>query len=378
MSHDPLDRITARLRDSVSDVGDVAEMPPGRDEAIAKIAEALRARARARRQRRILGALAAAAAVAAVIGGGALATRRAHEPSAQAPDLGRMSDPNGGVTALRDGRPEALSQGSRVGEGTELVTAAASEAHLDFDSGSRVTLGGAGRVRLVEQSNKKRFALSAGTLTAKVAKLASNERFVVATPDAEIEVRGTAFRVSLVAPDPSCEGGTPTRLVVDEGVVVVRHGGHEQRVAAGESWPSCAAVARIPTSAGTAATSTSVTSSPTTHVAPPVPSTQIASTTSAGRATPESSSRLAEQNDLFDEAMRSKRAGDNAGALAKLDRLRASYPAGPLAENAEVERMRILASSNRARAVQAAKEYLRHRPAGFARAEAEALVAAEP
>jgi ferric-dicitrate binding protein FerR (iron transport regulator) len=392
MTYDPLDRVTARLRDSVADHGDIEAMPPARDSAIAKIEEALRARARSRRRSRILVVFAAAAAMLLVAGGAAVAVRRSTSAEqAKAPDLGRMSDPQGGVTALRDGRPEALVQGARIGEGTELVTAAGSEAHLDFDSGSRVSLGGSARVRLVEQSSKKRFALTSGSLTAKVAKLGANERFVVATPDAEIEVRGTAFRVSVVTPVAACEGGTPTRLVVDEGVVVVRHAGHEERVAAGGQWPSCGAT--IPTTAVANATNgappTPVLASPPTPVLASPPTSPSGSTVAASGASthagtgsahpaPDSSSRLAEQNDLFDEAMRAKRAGDLSGALAKLDRLRSTYPGGPLAENAEVERMRILVSTNRAQAAQAAREYLRRRPSGFARAEAEALVSAGP
>src|SRR4029079_10605942 len=118
-------------------------------------------------------------------------------------------------------------------------TAGASEAHLDFDSGTRVTLGSAGRVRLVEQSQSKRFALEAGSFFAKVARLAVDERFVVATPDAEVEVRGTAFRVTIVPGNAACAGGTPTRLDCSEGVVVVRHAGAEVRVGAGERWPAC-------------------------------------------------------------------------------------------------------------------------------------------
>lgn len=384
MTYDPLDRVTARLRDSVADHGDVAAMPPARDAAIAKIEEALRARARSRRRARMVTVFAAAAAVLLLAGGAAVAVRRSTTAEqAKAPDLGRVSDPQGGVTALRDGRPEALVQGARIGEGTELVTAAGSEAHLDFDSGSRVSLGSSARVRLVEQSSKKRFALTTGSLTAKVAKLGANERFVVATPDAEIEVRGTAFRVSVVTPVPSCEGGTPTRLVVDEGVVVVRHAGREERVAAGGKWPACAT---MPTTAAANATSPAV--APPAPAAPPPASPQGSTIAANGASThagggaarpaPDSSSRLAEQNDLFDEAMRAKRSGDLSGAMAKLERLRSTYPGGPLAESAEVERMRILASTNRAQAAQAARDYLKRRPSGFARAEAEAIVSAGP
>ena len=84
-------------------------------------------------------------------------------------------------------------------------------------------------MRLVEQSQRKRFSLEAGSLFAKVAKLTADERFVVATPDAEVEVRGTAFRVTIVPADRACEDGSPTRLEVTEGVVVVRHAGVEHR-----------------------------------------------------------------------------------------------------------------------------------------------------
>ncbi len=380
MSLDPLELATRRLRDSVSDEGDVGAMPPARDEAIARIAEALRQRARARRARRIYGALAAAATIALLLGGAALLTRSGMRSPQQARDLARMSDPQG-VSARREGRPEALTQGARISEGTELATTASSEARLDFDNGSRVTLGGSARVRVVEQSQRKRFALEAGTFTAQVAKLGANERFVVATPDSEIEVRGTVFHVSIVPPDASCGGGTPTRLVVDEGVVVVRHAGaNEVRVAAGERWPTCASPSPPTSASSTMAASMQVAAA--TSEMPASATTVRASgaphASAHGAPSPEASSRLAEQNDLFEEAMRAKRSGDLTGALVKLDRLRATYPSGPLVENAEVERMRILASTDRTRGAQAAREYLKRRPHGFARAEAEALAAAAP
>jgi hypothetical protein len=371
MTSDPLDRATHLLRSAVADPGDVEALPPDRDAAVARIAEALRARARAQRRKRLFTGLALAAGVFALATGGVLAAYRT-SPELEARDLGRVDVPSQGVTALREGRAEPLGAGSRLAEGTELRTTGASEAHLSFDSGTRVTLGGAGRVRLVEQSQRKRFALESGSFFAKVAKLGPDERFVVSTPDAEVEVRGTAFRVTIVAGEAACAGGTPTRLEVSEGVVVVRHAGAEVRVAAGERWPACdAPVVRASPSAAnlTAPPSTSAHA----HAEGPAPA-RTAAPPSSG----ELSSRLAEQNDLFDEAMRLKRSGDIAGAQAKLDRLLGAYPGGPLSESAEVERMRLLATSNRTRAAAAAREYLRRRPSGFARAEAEALAAGAP
>lgn len=401
MTPDPLDRATRMLKTAVANVGDVDALPAGRDVAVARLAEAIRARARLQRRKRAYYTLAVAAGVALVVGGGLGMTRHTGTTVAGAPDLGRMVDPNGGVTVVRDGHSEAIGGGERVAEGTELRTSPSSEARLDFDSGTRVTIGGAARVRLVEQSQRKRFALEAGSLFAKVAKLKADERFVVATPDAEVEVRGTAFRVSIVPADPACEDGTPTRLEVVEGVVVVRHAGIEHRVPAGDRWPHCGAP--TPVKAGPS-TQTANTPSQTTNTAaagtaalaataappaipvgalpasPPVvlPTTAAAPRREGAVTSAEASSRLAEQNDLYDDAMRLKRAGDAPGALARLDRLLSSYPTGPLSESAAVERMRLLASSDRARAVVAARDYLRAHPRGFARAEAETIAASAP
>lgn len=390
MTAGPLDRVTQLLRDRIEETSITEALPTGRDEAIARLANALRARGRAQRRSRVLSRMAVAAGVALVLGGGAWMARRAAGPAATARDLGRVQDSTGSVTALRDGHSETVGAGVRVAEGTELRTSASSEAHLDFDSGTRLTIGGAARVRLVEQSHHKRFSLEAGSLAAKVAKLAPDERFVVATLDTEVEVRGTAFRVTIVAPEAACAGGSPTRVDVTEGVVVVRHGGIEQRVAAGEQWPVCEGrPATKPTApAVTAAVATVTPAAPATalDLALSVPASPATAAGSHGSAAlspigalpgpaPEARSQLAAQNDLFDEAMRLKRSGEAGAAVAKLDRLLASYPSGPLAESASAERMRLLGSTDKARASAAAREYLRRHPRGFARAEAEAIAA---
>ena len=339
MTHDPLEQVTRLLRDATSEVGDVEELPPRRDEAIAKLAVAIQARAAADRRRRQMGALAVAAGVLAVAGGGwAALAHRGAPVAATAPDLGRMEGE--GVTVLRDGRAEAPANGARIAEGAELRIAAGAEAKLAFDSGTQVTVGSGARVRLVEQRKQKRFALEEGWLEAKVAKLGTEERFVVTTADAEVEVRGTAFRLALAVPDPSCSVATPTRLAVSEGVVVVRHGGSEERVAAGESWPRGCAEPKVVAEAPKVA----MPASPVAPAASPVKSPVRPPAPSVAR------SNLSEQNDMFDAAMRDKREGRPASAVATLDRLLARWPEGPLAESAAAERMRMLASSDRPRA----------------------------
>jgi hypothetical protein len=241
-------------------------------------------------------------------------------------------------------------------------------------------------VRLLEQRSSKRFAIEAGAFSARVAKLGPGERFVVTTPDAEVEVRGTVFRVSVVAPDPSCGAGTPTRLEVSEGVVVIRHDGAELSVEAGSHWPDCGASGApsgatavtppsLPTapSAGPAAVPGEPSVSARVAAAPPMPAPPSTARPSDATPRPSAESRLAEQNDLFDRAMREKRAGRAEEALALLERLRARHPEGPLAESAEVERMRLLTGPARSRAAQA---YLERWPRGFARGEAETLAGA--
>jgi hypothetical protein len=71
--------------------------------------------------------------------------------------------------------------------------------------------------------------------------------------------------------------------------------------------------------------------------------------------------------------MACKRRGDVAGSLAALDGLIAAYPRGTLAESAQVEKMRVLASADRRRAADAARAYLARYPNGYARDEARAL-----
>jgi hypothetical protein len=190
--------------------------------------------------------------------------------------------------------------------------------------------------------------LDTGSIDLHVAKLSGASRFLVQTPDAEVEVRGTQFRVSIVAPESSCGAGTRTRVAVSEGVVVVRHEGIEARVTPGAEWPiGCVRAASLATPAPVNVRGVGV-------------------------------STLAEQNNLFASAVAAKRAGDAQGALASFDRLVAKYPAGPLAESAYVERMRLQRTIAPARAVTSAREYIAVYPNGFAHGEAEAIASGTP
>jgi hypothetical protein len=161
--------------------------------------------------------------------------------------------------------------------------------------------------------------------------------------------------VSVVPPDPSCGDGTTTRVVVYEGVVGVRQAGHkEDLVSAGQEWPKC---------------------TPPVAANPPAPG---ATANSAPRAPSVRASTLADLNDMFAVAEQAKRSGATLDAIADFDRLLAKYPQSPLSESATAERMRLLRNVDMSRAASAARQYLARYPHGFARTDAEAILADSP
>jgi hypothetical protein len=335
--------------------------PEGRAEAIAAIAGAIAARGRKRRALRWTawaGSLGAAAAVA--IGVFGFVRFEAHPAShtgagplaASSPEVQITAHPMGGVASLVvSGSQGPLADGRSLAEGSRLVTPPDGRANLAFSTGTSVLVGEGTDVMLGGEGATQVLRLNAGWIDLHVAKLADRQKFLVDTPDAEVEVRGTRFRVTLAKADASCGNGTTTRVVVNEGVVVVRHANVESSVSAGEQWPSGCVTA----------------------AASMVPSAARMSYASGG-ATPESST-LAEQNDLFGEGLAQKRRGEVKQALASFERVLDEYPTSALAESAMAERMRLLRSSSPPRAVQAAKRYLGTYPNGFAHGEAEAILA---
>jgi hypothetical protein len=209
-----------------------------------------------------------------------------------------------------------------------------------------MTVGGDGSSQVLR--------LSTGSIDLHVAKLSARQRFVVGTADSEVEVRGTKFHVSIVRPDPSCGEGTPTRVAVTEGVVVVRHEGSEVRVAAGEVWPSgCTHTAALAADG------------------PRAPGQAAASNLTQ-------SSTLREMNDLYGRAIDARNRGDVRGALATFDRFLAKYPSSALAEGATVETMLLLARVSPSQAAAVARHYLAAYPSGTRRAEAETILSDAP
>lgn len=343
--------------------------PEEEEEAIAAIERSLdRARMRQRRARLAASSvmLASAAAVVLVLFSRAATDGQRASSSVTAATAGPRS-----ITVVRDGH--ALVDAS-LARGDRIVASAAGS--VDVSRGSRLSFDGAAVVEVLEHGSARTYELEVGTVRADVARLAADERFVVRTADAEIEVRGTAFRVAF---DPSRRcNGSATRVTVFEGIVTVRsaHSGGEDRVTAGEQWPAtCEATppapsaepARLarPTSARTSATST-----PFAH-----PSASTDAHPEDHRAPRGLSSELAAQNALFAEAAAAKRSGNARDAIEAFDRFIARYPESALAESAAAERMRLCASTPRAR--EAASSYLEKYPSGFAREEAARILARE-
>jgi len=335
---------------------------------------ALQTRAqRRRRARRVWAALAAAAVIAAGVGGawklGAHHETASQSPTPSAPPVVETVETTVETSPQPPERAElpqglAMADGSILQPGSRIVAPPHRRAVLSFSSGTHVTVGGGGDITVVEAGDVQRFLLSNGSIDAHVAKLHAGQRWLVTTPDAEVEVRGTAFEVSIVPPDPSCGGGTRTRVSVREGVVSVRTGDGEVRVHPGEVWPAgCRRVAALATAATQEAPVTAV--SPTPATPPP------AATHAAPAVT--SHSTLAEQNDAFARIVSLRQRGDMAGSAAEVDRFLARFPASPLAESARVEQMRALRVSDPPRAASVAREYLAQYPRGFARAEAQAI-----
>lgn len=317
---------------------DIAAPPPSaRRDGIALLAAALEERHRLLARRRIYVGAAAMLAVAASVA--FVVRNKPHDPS-----LPLATVEGSASVVYSTGSNGELRPGDHVvspGEGAVVLK-----------SGTRVSLAPHSDVAITSVGKTVALDVRAGLARFDVTKLATGERFLVRTIDSEIEVRGTKFSVSLVAPEARC-GASPTRVVVSEGIVSVRHGGSELQLHAGDSWPTCAP-----------APPTAVTASP--PIAPVEPTPPLAPSAPKNLV----GSDLGAQNDLFAAGIAAKRRGDREAAVRAFDQLLLKWPASPHAENAAVERFRL---SSGTRAVSFARAYLARWPNGVAAAEARAI-----
>jgi hypothetical protein len=342
---EPVERASSLLKTALRE-GDAT--PPVPEVLVGKVREELQ-RSRLRRVwvRRLLPAL-AASVVAVAAAGVWLARSRA--PAAE---LSVASYEGAVVLTPSEGAAVALAPGMGVGEGATVTTHAGGSAQLTLKSGGEVELFESSEMLVVRQ---QRLVVHGGGTRLHVKKLEPGRRFVVATEDAEVEVKGTRFTVEVRQVDAACDVATPTRVHVDEGTVWVRHGSDQMVLQAGASWPTC----------GTAAAEVKPEAEPT-----PAP-VEVA----APKPTPASKeASLAEQNAQYREAIAARRRGDVKAALQLFEAFYKAHPKSPMAEAAHVERLRLLVKEQAPEAAEAAREYSRLYPNGFARDEAKAAAA---
>lgn len=337
---------------------------------VATIEHAMRARVRRRRAVGVGSALAVAAGVLLV----ATQLPKLHGSSAGVSAAVSIDvTPSGNGAALaRTAGEEPLRTRVSIESGQRIDTPRDGGASLRLSTGTSMTLAGRTSFRVDSQGSTQRFSLQQGELVAQVAKLSAAQRFIVNTPDAEIEVRGTRFRLRVVEHPETCGSGTRTRLEVTEGAVEVRVPGlGVTSVTAGQLWPTdCSGEPARQLPAPPAPVALPAAATPSTHAH------QTGKVVPSGAATPvtdaERASALAPQNDLFAEGVARGRQGDTGGALRAYQALISRFPSSPLAENAMVERMRLLGATPDGSAE--AKRYLTRYPRGFAVGEAKKLV----
>ena len=253
--------------------------------------------------------------------------------------------------------------------GQSLVANQGHSELVQFGPVTRIRLDERSELEYREGTTTRRFGLLRGAIHLRVAKLRPEQRFVVETPDAEVEVRGTEFDVAIPDAGATC-GGSRTLVSVREGAGEVRHRGVVARGAAGEHWPpDCVAptLRAAPQVASASSESAAETRAAQRTAAPP-------KKVERESASPVSS-ELAEQNDLFAQATAARQAGRSAEALAAYDRLLTRYPGGPLSESASIGKLRLLRRINPPLAREEARRYLARYPRGMARAEARAVLA---
>jgi hypothetical protein len=335
-------RLAGKLlaRGAADDEAAPATTLPDRTASVAAIERALRARGR----RRLVPWLGwgVAAAAAALLLTGAWRSMRPAGPSptggvaqgnATTQTKGAVADIDGSgaaIETLEGARP--ATRGDRIAAGTSVRVPGAGHLLLALDTGTRLRVGASSRVRLTALGMTQRFDVESGTLEADVAKVPLGGRFIVATADAEVEVKGTRFEVAVIPTPSACAPFARTQVMVQEGVVVVRFAGDEVRLPAGSVWPTCSPPAAA-LQHGTHNRTRPL------HAPPPAADGATAALPRADAST------LAEQNDLFASALAARRRGDVGEAIRWLDRLIGRYPNGQLIDSARAERQRLIEAS---------------------------------
>lgn len=203
------------------------------------------------------------------------------------------------------------------------------------------TITGEGLYERTRDADVERVTLRNGRIEVRVRHLVVGERFLIALPDGELEVRGTTFEVVV-------DGGATQRVSVTEGWVALRlTDAAEVELRAGQSW------ARTPTTP------------------PSAPATSLAPVASVAKANAASSS-----SDLYADAMTAYRKGDYELASNRFRAFVASAPNAPEAEDAAyLEAVSLSRAGHDDAAANVARAFLVKYPTSFHRKEASVLAA---
>lgn len=379
---DPVGSALRRMRGGVLPVLDPASEQARRERIAARVVELAQELQGRRERRRRWGV---GVAVAALVGACALALF-----------LGVLRDPAPAVVAgaptelrLVGGQASVRSAAglSALGAGqlelpsdAVLVTHAEQSAELRLASETALSLAPASEVGVTRRQAaadafEERVRLRSGSVALRVPKLGARGKVSVETRDALIEVHGTQFSVRVVERAPL----EPfTEVQVREGRVLVRAGAEPRLLGAGERWSSAGEGSAASAPRGLEAPGPEAPASEPQRAEPSAAPSSASSAAPSRRAKPRraSASELAAQNRLLEAAELARKNGLPSLALARLEALIARYPDAELAHNARVERFRVLRLMGRERAARAAaRAYLDQHPYGFARAEAEQLLA---
>jgi FecR-like protein len=385
MTHKP-EEVLRELCRGVFPVPDPEREAERRERIAARVMEVQRELGVKRQRRRRFGyALALAAIVGGVCAIGLFLSSTLGQPE-------RALDESADVVQLVAGRASfgggsgsadlALGQ-LEVSREAVLVTRREEGAELRLSSQTALRVApssalGLARSGAVSGGFEERVRLRAGSVSLVVPKLGTRGKVSVETGDALVEVHGTQFSVRVVERPPL---DSFTEVDVREGRVRVQSGTTSRFLGAGDHWSSNEPAASPSVGAlPAAAPSPAAAAEPAPQAggsAPARSSARAPKQRSAERSPEASPSDLAAQNQLLEAAELAQKSNMPGLALDRLEALIRRFPESELSHNARVERFRILnAMGKREQAAAAARAYLERHPDGFAREEAERLIAA--
>jgi ferric-dicitrate binding protein FerR (iron transport regulator) len=251
-----------------------------------------------------------------------------------------------------------------------VMASAAASANAPLQTRARTTTSvspeGEARFTRASSDGTEIVRLSDGAVILSVRHLPAGERFLVKTGDAEVEVRGTLFRVEAAS-------DRIQRVSVVEGKVEVRFHGATFFVTADERWDRPAEAPLLSTKAPAILASSAPERTGELGAA--------AAKRSPGKTGPAASAKPvasgAEGVGAFEEGMAMMERGDYDTAARHLDAFSGSSPGDDRAEDAAF--LVILALQRAGRPVEAAaaaRRYLARYPSGYRRAQAKAIAEA--